>query len=477
MSSSYLLKICTLSSVLLLGAMPALADMPKTNINGLLSYQYILEENEDLSTSNLDTAESHSLHGRLYIKSQFSPNTRSFIDIKGLRINGDTGAEEDTGTATSLESYLELRQAWIEHKMWGGSIPLSYKIGRQRLKEKSTLWWNRDMDAIKISYDTSLFKTHIAFGENLGSYRTVNDDFLRDDEKRFRIMGQSEWQWAYQHFITLRGHFENDHSGVPSIGQNVPINDLDTVDMRLLWLGVDTHGTYTPKKPTPYLKNIHYQAQAMYVTGREYLTQTAFIPLSNFRNVTGIDKQNVRGWAIDTSMQVAIDAPHDPILTVGYAYGSGDDDTSDRTDYAFRQTDMNGNSNLPFGAGTSIRKYGDVLRPELSNLHILTVGGSIDILKSSQLHVIGHYYHLDHKATSLRSSGISAALDRRHKSVGFGTDFVVDYRLSDEWQGIPSLLGQSKIKLSLGHFIAGSAYGTAEGDQTLRAYSELQIRF
>mgnify|MGYP003686401207 CR=1 FL=1 len=101
----------------------------------------------------------------------------------------------------------------------------------------------------------------------------------------------------------------------------------------------------------------------------------------------------------------------------------------------------------------------------------------MDIFNKSQIHLISHYYHLDHTATSLRSSGISAALDGRHKSVGFGTDLVMDYRLSDEWQGMSSLFGQSKLKLSLGHFIAGSAYGAAEGDQSIRAYSEFQFKF
>ena len=85
-------------------------------------------------------------------------------------------------------------------------------------------------------------------------------------------------------------------------------------------------------------------------------------------------KIRLRGYALDASATYRIsNHPLNPKVTLGYAYGSGDDNPNDTTNHEFRQTGLQSNESK-FGGIPKFKVYGEALDPELSNLKIFTMG-------------------------------------------------------------------------------------------------------
>ena len=79
-------------------------------------------------------------------------------------------------------------------------------------------------------------------------------------------------------------------------------------------------------------------------------------------------------------------------LIAAYAWGSGEQG-NDR-DGTFRQTGLQDNDAVLSGV-TSFRYYGELLDPELANLHILTAGIGGRLSRNVSLELVGHRYRQD----------------------------------------------------------------------------------
>ncbi|MCF8495060.1 MAG: alginate export family protein [Alphaproteobacteria bacterium] len=462
-------------TALVLLPLKARAFDPDFKLNGQITAQYNGFENSDLGTLNRDFQSSGSLQPRLRLSADLTDTLSAYVDAGALLIQGDSGAEDETGEVFN-ESFSELRNFWIKKKELFRVLPLSLQIGRQRIREDRALWWNRDLDAARLNYDTTLFHGFVGLGENLSSYRTgQGSDFRQDDKNRLRALGEGSWQWARNHHFDLRALYEHDHSGIENPGTRIRADDRDEEDGNFFWLGARAHGIIA--KADSLAQAIHYRADLIGVGGKEDTLTTISGLGSDFRAVTGAVERDVSGWAVDAEMDVEIKSPRKPLLTLGYAYGSGDDDTADNKDHAFRQTGLHGNSSRLGLSSGSVRNYGEVLRPELSNLHILTAGAGVALTDYTNLSLFYHYYHLDKPATSLRQGSISAALNGRDKSLGHAADLILNTNVTSLLTRKPEKPEDVRLKISLGGFSAGEAYGPAKDETALRAFSELQVRF
>ena len=91
-------------------------------------------------------------------------------------------------------------------------------------------------------------------------------------------------------------------------------------------------------------------------------------------HVRGRSKSNkIRGIGFDLGSTYKLDLPLRPSITLGCAFGSGDDDPLDNENNNFRQTGLQDNS-AKFNGVTHLKYYGEMFDPELSNLVILTAG-------------------------------------------------------------------------------------------------------
>lgn len=446
-------------------------------VSSMLTFQHILTDNRDLGLNNLNTGESYSVQPRVRIDVPLGDNTNIHSDVRALIIDSENGvgAEDETGISSNAgEGFVELRELWLEHSSLFGHIPLSIQAGRQRIREPRALWWNRDFDAVRLKYDSTLFKGFAGIGQNLAAYRTNESDFGEDQEDRFRAFAEGSWQYSKDHFVEARMLYENDYSGIEQVGTFVPANDIDKEDFDLLWFGGRLKGRENFEGTT--LAFMDYRLDLMGVAGEEDVLTTGFAAGSS-RPVTQSRSRDVFGYGIDAGVNVKLKGEHAPLLSFNYAFGSGDENPNDGRDEGFRQTGLHGNSSRLGLSSSGVRNYGEVLRPELSNLHVISAGLGVPVSTASDVSLFYHYYRLDEAASQLRADGLAANLNNRDKFLGQGADFVINTHLLDAFKIKSNVFDDARLRFNLGAFKAGDAYGAGEDEFSFRTFSELMLRF
>jgi len=152
------------------------------------------------------------------------------------------------------------------------------------------------------------------------------------------------------------------------------------------------------------------------------------------------------------------DLPHRPNFTLGYAFGSGDDDPNDSRNTEFRQTGLQSDERR-FAGVTQFLVFGEGLQPDLSNIKITTIGVGIRPDPQLSLDLVWHSYRL-HKTGTLRGSALTAEANQvdaaPSKDLGKGLDFVL---------GARNLFGVRRLGMDLrvGIFYPGSAYSRDVG--------------
>jgi hypothetical protein len=180
----------------------------------------------------------------------------------------------------------------------------------------------------------------------------------------------------------------------------------------------------------------------------------------------GKDGENrIEGWGLDAGATYVFRAPLAPSVTLGYAYGSGDEDPDDGVDRTFRQTGLQDNNDRWNGV-TSFKYYGEILEPELRNLQVFTAGVGVRPTARTSIDLVAHYYLQAETApmelrpiTNLRqdAGGDSPKL-------GWEVDLIFG---SKEWKPM-------RLELVLGWFHPGSAFERARNDA---AFVRLQVDY
>ena len=218
----------------------------------------------------------------------------------------------------------------------------------------------------------------------------------------------------------------------------------------------------------------------MGVFGEEDIQKTTSGPSAGQRTVTGHLNRDVFGWAFDGSVGLEFDNVFNPLLTLGYAYGSGDEGTNPNgTNGAFRQTDLHGNSaRIPFGfTNETQRTYGEVFRPELSNIHIIQAGLSLPVFEHSDIGLQYYRYWLAEKEAALRSSSISASLNGTDRDLGQELDAIANIYIGKELDFSNPFARETSFRLRFGAFNPGGAYDVDDGEIAYRGTGELRFRF
>ena len=155
----------------------------------------------------------------------------------------------------------------------------------------------------------------------------------------------------------------------------------------------------------------------------------------------------VRGTAVDAGATYALPVTLEPSVTLGFAFGSGDDDPDDGVDYAFRQTGLEENQDA-FNGVAQFSYYGEAFDPELSNLAILTAGFGIRPSEGSSIDLVYHRYWQHHASDSLRGSALEAEPAGSNRHLGDELDLIV---------GVTEF-APLEIELRMGAFFPGAAF-------------------
>ena len=453
------------------------ASVPEFEIGGQARIQGIFENNRDLDTRDTNTAQSLALDVQPDLKVIFTDEISAYVEGRFVKILGDDGVQDDDGQISAADQFAELREAWVNFDRVFDIYPLSVKVGHQRIREDRNLFWNDDLDAIKISYDTTRFKTDIGVINNFAAYRSSDEDYLEDDEKRFRAFAQTSWLYKPEHRLEFRGLYENDYSGRESIGDLVVSDNRDDTDYDLFWTGIRATGDFIA--PAKSCSNIRYRADLIGVFGEETVQSTAATADPMFRSVTGHQTNDVRAWALDAGVDIKLNNSAKPVLTLNYAYGSGDDDPTDGTNTAYRDSDMNGYTSRYGAVSKSIHNYGEAYRPDLSNIHVLTAGIGMPVFKSGDASLFYHHYIRDDEQSGLGSTRVQASPNNTDNNLGQEIDFAFNIDLQKQFERAVPLAEKTRFSFTSGVFLPGDAYNVtgANDDPVVRIRAELSFKF
>jgi alginate production protein len=402
-------------------------DPPETEnrITDSLSYGIEIEldgfRTDDLDLDNGSDDDQTVFEPKLDVAFTFQSNEtlRAYVDLELSRIEVIGSSDSGESDKTSLgfkEAYVTLRE------IFDG---LTAQIGRQQFQDPVEWYYDQELDALRAYYRIA----SVAFEASLSEQGFADEDFLNGDDTDEVINAFLVGHHAFDEDTGLSGYLLHRD------GRERESEDLT-------FIGVQSEGELT--------QDLDYWLNAAYVTGDAK---------------DGDGSHDVRGFGVDLITTYAPEAAWEPSVTLGFAFGTGDDDPGDGVDHSFRQTGLQEN-NASFNGVTRFKYYGEVFDPELNNLAVLTLGGGLKPSESSSLDLVYHYYRQDHASAELRSSNLDAAPDGRHRELGHEVDFVLGYL------GVEDL----SVALIVGTFFPGQAF-ESDADNAYLVSFEIQYEF
>lgn len=171
-------------------------------------------------------------------------------------------------------------------------------------------------------------------------------------------------------------------------------------------------------------KQTHYGVRAF---GKWWSNNRSWLEISRMNGEVG--SVDTGGWGFDIGNTYEFDSGFN--FTFSYAWGQGDDPNSTR-DNNFRQTGLQDN-NAKFAGVTSFRYYGELVDPELVNLHVMTAGVGFRFPARVSLDLVGHSYRQDKLSRRWINSEIRDRPNGIDKELGWELDFILGWRTSPSW--------------------------------------------
>lgn len=372
------------------------------------------------------------------------------------------GMSEDllTGDAGTSEHYIERGEFWIHSEEIAGSN-VNLEVGRLNFEDDRRWWWEAELDALRLTYEGTVFEIEVAVAEELGAVRSDESGVAPEEVDLTRVLASLEWTWAEDHSAQLFALHHVDHSARDPLGSTVLLAKLDDSDARLNWLG----GRLIGGLAVSTAGILGYWLDAATVRGHEH--SMIYSPIGpNHALASELARSKMNGWALDLGVNWLMPLRFEPRVFFGVALGSGDDSPSDGKDQAFRQTSLHANE-AGFGGVRRFPHYGAQLAPELSNLTVWTLGAGRRLFASSSIDVVYHHYRLAERAESLRNANLDTEFDSLHRTVGDGLDIVVAI---EEWE-------RFELEFTAATFRAGSAFGAGVGEWSHGAEFAVRVAF
>jgi alginate production protein len=309
--------------------------------------------------------------------------------------------DDQAGERTRLTT-LEVSRLYV---LFREILPgTSLQIGRQEFKDEREWLFDADLDGIRVFYRLSRFGLELSAARE----ELLGKDLLRHDESEpvnhYFLIGR--YAIASEAEAMLYALFRDDRT---------PAQDQP------LFLGFRSLGEIG--------EDIEYWADIAHVRGKE-------------------GERKIRGFGFDVGATREFDLPLKPYFTLGYAFGTGDDDPGDSIDKNFRQTGFQDNT-TKFGGVVKILYYGEVLDPELSNLAVFTCGIGIRPAKTLSFDLIYHSYRQHRRSDEIRDSQLERDPTGESKDIGREIDLVIGYKTKKPNIG---------VEFAVGRFFPGSAF-------------------
>jgi len=423
-------------------------------IGGEIGTRLRFRDGTDLDDRIDDDRTDLDLGAQIELYAAPSPQTAVYAELKA-------GHERDldrSGGANEHDSEIARGETWIYHRL--GESGLAIQLGRQAFREPREWWWDEDLDGIRLYWNRFPVSAELGLARELARVSSREDRIDPEEEGVVRILGRAAWRYRPDHQVS--GFFlrHSDRSRRFRVGETVQATRDDDTDADLLWLGV----RFTGDVRWMSFGRVAYWADLAHVRSRE--VRFDLDPVPGGLATRARTRTSVRGWAVDVGATTTLDLPHDPSLTLSYAFGSGDSDPEGRSDRSFRQTGLQ-DDNGRYEGVDRFRYYGELLDPELSNLHIATLSLGFPLLRSSSIEFVLHHYWQDEAVARLRGARLAARPQGRERTLGQEVDVVLGL---EEWKRL-------EIEAVVSVFRSGRAFGAAAGELAVGGFLRMDWNF
>lgn len=387
---------------------------------------------------------------------RYHPNLYLFAEAKAFH---ERELRRTDGDERTSDSGFRRGQTWV---FFDGLARdrVGIQLGRQNFKETREWWWDDDLDAARMYFDDGPFHLELGVGKELARESSNEDDIDPAHKGVYRGLAQASWLWASRQAIELYALHQDDRSRREAIGNTVAETAADTSDGRLTWLGLRAIG----QRSTDQWGSVKYWADLAFVRGKETIYE--FSDFGNGRSVVDSRaSRDVSAQAFDAGIGWQLPVAWQPSITLGYARGSGDAEPAG-TDHNFRQTGLQNNKARFFGVNR-FRYYGELLRPELSNLAVSTLAVGVPFFNRSSVEVVHHRYRQVEAADFMRDIRVDADLTGASRDIGSEVDVVFGVRDLARWD----------FSLVASRFEAGKAYGARSGEHAYLWLFEAAFNF
>jgi alginate production protein len=271
----------------------------------------------------------------------------------------------------------------------GVTDPFEFNIGRRNYEDARHWLYDTSLDIVS----ATLRREHLRVEVFAGREKTVNLD-LHQKEIKDRINTSAV-------IATYRG-IEN----TSVMGYVLERNDRSQLEGRPIHIGLGAQGAPSDK--------FNYWSQLAWVRGKDETLK------------------KLSAYAIDVGGTFRFtDVPLHPNITLGYAFGTGDDNPNDGANHEFRQTGLQTNE-ARFGGVSKFKVFGEALDPELSNVKIFTLGVGFRPAPTFFVDLVYHSYRLHRIADTIRNSALTAQMNQDDtqlsKEAGSALDIVLGFR-------------------------------------------------
>jgi alginate production protein len=335
---------------------------------------FLEQKNLALTDRDLDEDDvgdsSHALRGRL----SYTPTSRfQAVGDFGHRVRDRRSHDDRDG----LSSDFRLNELWFTIRQVAG---FDVQIGRQDFDEPREWLFDQNLDALRLHRSADKFDLQLSFS------RTLDDGSSRDLAADNTIVYLSNRSAPGRPPHHLAAYVVNRSFDLPA-GRE-----------RATHFGVRALDTWSD--------NLRSWLEIAHLDG-----QRGGDPLS--------------AWGADAGLVWRPEALGDWSLVASYAWGSGGERPG--RDGRFRQTGLQDNDARLTGR-TAVRYYGELIDPELSNLHITTLGFGYQPTRSHSFELLGHTYRQDVASTRLTRVDLERRPNGRDPELGWELDLVYSFQ-------------------------------------------------
>ena len=368
---------------------------------------------------------------------------------------------DDQRDSSKREKRVRRGQSWLYWGSIGGS-PWSLQVGRQQFRDKREWWWDELVDAVSVRFDGDAWRVQLAVGEDVARVSSEFEGINPRMKDVRHTIAKAEWTWARKNRLSWFVTHKKDESGAQAVGTQLDEIDEDPVDIDALWLGARARGRWK----SDLLGRVYYWADVGYVQGEQRVA--IYDGIGNDSSVVEESTEyEVEGWAYDVGLTFDRRKwPGKPRFTFGYAWADGDSDVSDGKFNGFVQTGMHDNNGKYRGVDR-FKYYGEVLRPDLSNLSVITAGLGMPFARNSSVELLWHKYRQVEPSAVVTGARVRRRPNGFSGDIGEGIDLVIGI---EEWRHV-------EIELIAGAFREGSAFGSHEGETAFYLVFSLDYNF